>query len=299
MTSLTEVAAGTGATDLLAAAVRLLTPYRGRGVVNAGAAAFAGVVDDYLYMALRAQGETFAADDCRQTAAAAYRRMGAAWWLGCVSGLGSGGGAARPSEVMALHATTGGVWLVGRPGSSGMLPDRKGLRHLRMLLGRPGVDVPALDLSAAAAGHPGVRVPRGDVGPHLDAQARSAYRRRLVHLDEELAEARAWADPARVARLDGERAALIAELARAAGLGGRSRRSGDAGERARVAVRKAIAAAIAAIEQVDPVVGRQLQNTIITGAFCRYDPDPGRPVRWVLDDRPAVPAPGWHPAPGS
>jgi hypothetical protein len=119
----------------------------------------------------------------------------------------------------------------------------------------------------------------------LDAQARAAYRRRLNDLDDELTKARAWVDMARVERLEEERAALIAELARAAGLGGRSRHAGDAGERARVAVRKAVAAAVAGIADVDPALARLLRNTVTTGGFCRYDPDPGRPVRWVLDER--------------
>jgi hypothetical protein len=156
-----------------------------------------------------------------------------------------------------------------------------------VLLGRPGRVHSALELSAAVAGHPGVVAAEGDVGAELDGQALSAYRRRLGELDEELDEARTWSDPGRADRLEAERAALIDELRRATGLGGRPRRTGDAGERARVAVRKAIAAALDRIEAVDPAVARLLRNTVRTGATCRYDPDPGRPVRWVLDPSPS------------
>jgi hypothetical protein len=53
-------------------------------------------------------------------------------------------------------------------------------------------------------------------------------------------------------------------------------------ERARVAVRKAIAAAIDRITAVDPSLGRLLIDTTSTGASCRYDPDPDRPTRWIL-----------------
>jgi hypothetical protein len=128
-----------------------------------------------------------------------------------------------------------------------------------------------------------VQVRGGDLGPALDPEARAAYRRRLSELEVELDEARAWADPVRADRLDAERSALIEELARATGLSGRPRRRGDTGERARVAVRKAIAAAIGRIEAVDPSTGWLLRRTISTGAVCRYDPDPARAVRWILD----------------
>jgi hypothetical protein len=50
---LTEVAVATGAGALAETAMRLLVPYAGRGVVNGGGAAFAGVVSDYVYPAAR------------------------------------------------------------------------------------------------------------------------------------------------------------------------------------------------------------------------------------------------------
>jgi hypothetical protein len=282
VTSLTEIAAATGATELLSAAVPLLAPYAGRGVVNAGAVAFAGVVDDCLQRALLALGQTEAADRHRSAAAAAYRRMGATWWQQRVS---AGARVASPAEVLHLCPAGGGIWTVGRHGATSVLPDAKGLHYLRVLLGRPGSDVPALDLSDAVAGHPGLQVRDGDLGPALDAEAMAGYRRRLTELDVELDEARAWADPVRAGRLGDERSALLAELAAATGLGGRPRRGGDPRERARVAVRKAIAAAMARIEVVDPDMAWLLSRTVTTGALCRYDPDPTRPVRWVLHTR--------------
>jgi hypothetical protein len=47
-------------------------------------------------------------------------------------------------------------------------------------------------------------------------------------------------------------------------------------------VRKAIAAALARIEERDPSFARLLRDTVRTGAHCRYDQDPARPVSWVL-----------------
>ena len=50
----------------------------------------------------------------------------------------------------------------------------------------------------------------------------------------------------------------------------------------RVAVCKAIAAAIDRIAAVDPPSGRLLRDAVSTGTACRYGPDPGRPTTWVL-----------------
>jgi hypothetical protein len=130
---------------------------------------------------------------------------------------------------------------------------------------------------------PGVRVADADTGPLLDRQALAAYRRRLAELDEDLAEADAWGDPLRGERLTAEREALLAQVAQATGLGGRIRGTTGTRERARVAVRKAIVAAIIRIGETDSTLGRLLRDTVITGGSCRYDPDPVRPVRWVLD----------------
>ena len=67
----------------------------------------------------------------------------------------------------------------------------------------------------------------------------------------------------------------------ATGLGGCQRRMGGADERARVAVRKAIASSIARIERHDPGVARLLRDRIRTGTSCRYDPSPDHPVNWI------------------
>jgi hypothetical protein len=88
----------------------------------------------------------------------------------------------------------------------------------------------------------------------------------------------------RLERLQDERDALLAELRAATGLGGRSRVvPGGAAERARVAVRKAVAAAIERIAELDPLLGRVLSDTVRTGSYCSYQPDPSRPVVWLTD----------------
>ena len=60
-----------------------------------------------------------------------------------------------------------------------------------------------------------------------------------------------------------ERDALVDEIAAATGLGGRLRVSGSSGERARVAVQKAITAAIDRIATVDEPLARHLRLSLI------------------------------------
>lgn len=122
----------------------------------------------------------------------------------------------------------------------------------------------------------------GGVGEVLDKQALSAYRRRLAEIDADLDEARSWADTGRSTKLAAERDALLDQLRAATGLGGRPRAPGSAYERARIAVRKAIVNAVDRVGAADPSLGRLLLDTVTTGAVCRYDPDPDRPVQWVL-----------------
>jgi hypothetical protein len=276
---LAEVAAGTGALEVAADAVTLLAPYAGRGVVNAGGVAFIGVVEDYLRMASAGLGRDDDAARWAASAAVGYQRMGATWWLRRLAGL--------PVTIVSAASVvqfTGvaGVWTVGTPGRTVALPERKGFRYLSLLLQRPGTDVTALELVAAVAGNSGEQVTDPGLGEIVDRQALDAYRRRIAELDAELAEARSWSDGARSAALAAERGMLLDEVAAATGLGGRRRTSGASSERARVAVKKAIASATKAIADADPALGRLLRDTIRTGTTCCYEPDPSRPVRWVL-----------------
>jgi len=286
ITLLTTVAAGTGEHELAAEGIALLEPYAGRGVPNGGAAVFAGVIDIHLARAAAALGRT---DDAARWAAsgrALAQRFGSVWWTKAaeaisaptpaplVSGLGG---------VAVLRPGAGGVWSVGRAGAEVPVREMKGFAYLRLLLRQPGVEISALDLSDWAAGHPGAGVVDSSAEDVIDKQALAAYRKRLADIDSELAEAEQWGDPARIDRLRDERDALLAEVGSATGLRGRVRASGGAAERARVAVRKAVAAAVDRIDEIDPLLARLLTDTVRTGSSCRYDPDPSRPVEWRTD----------------
>lgn len=284
----TEAAAGLGYADIARAGMTLMAPYAGRCVLNAGAVVCVGVVEDYLWHAARVVGDA-RADDWRAAAAAAYRRLDAPWWLRRVSApydvkSGTTGGAARAvdTRTVELRPLPGqSVWSVGPAGEARLLPDMKGLHYVRALLQHPDAELAALELSALVAGH-GTAITEPDAGERLDRRALAAYRNRLREIDEELDEAHSWHDPAGVERIEAEREALLRELAGATGLAGRARRSGGTAERARVAVRKAIAAALDRIESDDPATARLLRRTVHTGSVCRYEQDPDTPINWLL-----------------
>ena len=74
------------------------------------------------------------------------------------------------------------------------------------------------------------------------------------------------------------------ELAKATGLGGRDRGgSGSHAERARVNVTRAVRATLKRITGYHPRLGHELQQSVKTGLYCVYEPDPRRPLRWVVD----------------
>jgi hypothetical protein len=278
-----DAAVGSDNADLAREGVELLAPYTGRAVVNAGAVTCQGVVEDYLSRAAAFVGDP-RAEDWRAAAAAAYRRLDAPWWLRRVAISPQPRGSAGLPVTRTVHLRPlpgGGAWSVGRDGAERVLPDMKGLRYLRALLTRPGVDISALELAAQIAGQ-GSIVSESDAGEQLDRRALASYRARLRDIDEDLGEARSWADPVRAERLTAERDALLDEIRRATGLGDRLRGMGGTGERARVAVRKAIAAALSRIEVNDATTARLLRNSIHTGSVCRYDPDPQAPIEWSL-----------------
>jgi AAA ATPase domain len=179
----------------------------------------------------------------------------------------------------AAFVRTGTVWRLEFRGRSISVVDSKGMRDLAMLLGRPGQEIHVLDLVHGAGG-PSRAAAGTDTGPMIDAAARSAYRQRLVDLEEEIDEASRDHDQGRLDKLEPEKAFLVSELSAALGLGGRTRVTGDRTERARKAVTMRIGTALRAIETVHPELARHLRNSVSTGRFCSYRPD--QELTWQL-----------------
>ena len=183
----------------------------------------------------------------------------------------------------------GEYWTIEFGQEAFRIRDAKGMRHLARLLGAPGRELHALELARLEPSRPDVSSVGdpcfsadglGDAGPVLDSEAKAAYRQRLDEIQKELAEAGAWNDPERVARLRAEAEAVVSELTAAFGLGGRDRPAASAAERARVSVTRAIRAALARIGDQNAALGAHLGATIRTGTFCSYTPDPRAPITW-------------------
>ena len=174
---------------------------------------------------------------------------------------------AQPGET-AIFRHEGDYWTVALGRTVSRLRSSKGLAYIACLLRRPETEFHVLDLIQQAAGldsgqaeavggagalpgseeeldNAGIHLGNlGDAGEMLDEQARSTYRRRLSELREQFEEAREFNHLDQAAQIEQEMDALTAELSRAVGLGGRSRRSASAAERARQSVTHAIKTAV-------------------------------------------------------
>ena len=202
------------------------------------------------------------------------------------------------TRVVGIFSREGDYWTVAYEGKTWRLKDAKGLHYIAHLLGHPGEEIRALDLAARSGGageetadtasaedlaRTGVLSgDLGHAGEMLDAQAKADYHRRLTELEDELEEAREFANEERIAKAEDEKKALAHEIRRAIGLGGRDRRAASSTERARVAVTRAIRLALERISEQNRDLGRLLSTTIKTGAVCAYVPDDRFRVSWRL-----------------
>jgi len=166
-------------------------------------------------------------------------------------------------------------WLLEAGSERARLRDGRGLHYLRDLLAAPGHDIAALDLVAGGAG-----LRASDTGPVLDAVARDAYRARLAALDAQLDHADRIGDPRKAEAARVERDALLDQLRRDSGLGGRPRSMDIEAERARVNVTRTLRAAVERIAVDAPRAAAHLDSCLHTGRLCRYQPGPSGPTRW-------------------
>jgi hypothetical protein len=188
--------------------------------------------------------------------------------------LGLGNGAAQAGNSAAECRRVGRKWRVTLGDRRVVVEDSVGMAHLAVLIGNPRREIAAAELVAGLAGLAGLSGPAGDLGPAhpvLDHEAIGEYRKRLGRLQAEIDQLGS-ADPVRATAARDERDWLTAQLASAAGLGGRTRSFSDQPERARVAAGKAIRRALARITDADPVIGEHLAQAVRTGVRCSYWP---------------------------
>lgn len=170
----------------------------------------------------------------------------------------------------------GDTWAFTFDGTTVRVRHAKGVADLGVLLSHPDRPVHVRTLE----GIDGTLAPgAGDVV--IDDEAVRQYRKRLHDLEEALDEAERHADRGMSERLANERDALVDELTKAFGLGGRRRRGpGDPDERLRKAVSARIRASIDRLEGLHPPLGRHLRHSLHTGYWCSYEPE--QPVEWTV-----------------
>jgi hypothetical protein len=155
-----------------------------------------------------------------------------------------------------------------------LVENSRGMQYLATLIANPGHEIRAVELASG----PGLRdavaahSASSSAQPVLDDEAKREYRQRLSALQAELDAYESTEDFARADQVRSERDWLIAELAAAAGLGGRVRAFANGEERARIAVGKAIRRALDRIATADATVGHELRAAVHTGIRCCYRP---------------------------
>jgi len=283
-----------------------LLPFAGSVVVSGVMIACKGSVSHYLGLLAASLGRRADAEAHLERAVAVHERLGARPWAllsrhrlarlragdpGAAAELAAVareaerlGMAGLAAEALApigrgVFRREGADWVVGLDGVTARMADAKGLGDIAALLRAPGRAVAAADLVAAAEAPVRAQLGMG-ADAVLDERARREYRARLADLDEDIAEAERWADPERAARAREEREALVAELAAAAGLGGRPRRLGDQSERARKTVTARIRDVLTRMDAAHPPLAAHLRASVRTGTSCTYTPP--APVEWEL-----------------
>ena len=182
-------------------------------------------------------------------------------------------GAVAPVAALVREGDT---WAFTFDGTTVRVRHAKGVADLALLLAQPGREVHVRTL--AGVSDVGLR---SSAHPALDETAVAQYRQRLGDLEGDLDEADRHGDLARAERLAAERDALVEELTKAFGLGGRVRSAGsDPDERLRKAVSARVKASIDRLERLDPALGRHLRNSVRTGFWCSYQPE--RAISWEI-----------------
>jgi hypothetical protein len=182
----------------------------------------------------------------------------------------------KPTRHALIDRVDGGRWRIEVDGRSTLFADRVGMSYLAQLVGKPGQDVDVFALAANG------RLPREPDEPILDDEALRQYRQRVRELRSLLA--RGTASREESERYRTELQTLTDGLRTVTRLGGRSRSFVGNHERARTAVRKALVRAIDVINCTEASLGDHFVKSIITGASCRYTPDPHWSV--TIGDKP-------------
>ncbi len=174
---------------------------------------------------------------------------------------------------------TGDVWTICFNNKCIYLKQARGLQDIARLLDAKGEELHVLGLAAEPRDDMGMQASRPDdlhagttESNLLDEQAIAAYRQRLSQLATDKDAAAAIEDEAVYALLEQEEEQLLQVLSQGLGLGGRRRVMNSPAEKARKAVSARIKSSIQRIGQTHPELAEHLSQSIMTGTYCRYNP---------------------------
>jgi TolB-like protein len=164
----------------------------------------------------------------------------------------------------------GNIWQLSYKGKTVQLAELKGLHDITRLIEQPNTPIHCADLMGLTVLENGA--------PVLDEKAKRSYEKRLLHIQESLAEAEQMQQYPTIERLQQEYDELLDHLSQSLGKGGRSRTTSRSLEKARSAVTWRIRSAIKKIKEVHPELAKHFKVTIQTGYFCTYQPE--QPIHW-------------------
>ncbi|MFP5318626.1 MAG: ATP-binding protein [Acidimicrobiia bacterium] len=250
-----------------------LTPLADTCGVNGAVVAFAGSHAHSAGLLAAALGHVETSRSLLAQAAATYDRLGAVGWLADVETHPAPSGPPR-GRTPATMRRRGPVWQLTFAGREATVAHSKGLADIARLLASAGGEVHVLDLVDASDRS-------GAAGDQIDRRGLAAYRRRLADLEADIDDAERDHDSERRTRFEVERQAVLEELRRVTGVGGRARAfANHPAERARKAVAGRVRDAIRKLEPVLPELAAHLHRNIVTGTYCRYRPEL---VDWQVD----------------
>lgn len=181
--------------------------------------------------------------------------------------------AAEPGPGLCQFQRKGGLWECSYAGLTVMVQNLKGFSDLVLLMKRPEEEIHCSELIGSVM----VKEKGFDL---IDQKARKSYQKKILDLQDEIAEAERASNYRDVARLQNEYDQILEHLSRSLGLAGKTRKSPSQVDKARSAVTWRIRSAIRKLEESHPLLAKHLSLTIKTGTFCSYKPE--TPVDWIF-----------------
>jgi tetratricopeptide (TPR) repeat protein len=178
----------------------------------------------------------------------------------------------KSDNAGSLHRASDNWTIVCALGSA-VVPARRGMEHLSMLLLNPLVEVSVAQLIGS---------PVALSQPIFDDDAKIALGKHVRRLQGELEEAKMTANISAAEKIETELERMVELVEQSSGLFGRSRNFNDEAERGRTAVQKSLRRAISEIEKQSPALGQEISRSIRTGFNCSFVPTDHMPVHWVL-----------------